>query len=220
MVSTAQLAAASLGRGKPLFSELVFWGVYGLFCMVLVLQILTGNNLFSPYLTIIYVPFYMLGYVAGTYGKKYFCWNRGESGKVDCKKNPLIRGVMSVAFVGFLWLVVTKNLNSMESKIDTVIQMAASLLGSMAIIYGVFYFPDGKIKNFFAKLGLYTLEIYVIHYHFANLLNFHKRIYDFYTPEGFVFVMISFAAMSVITFVIIRLMKKVRILDAMFFGKI
>ncbi|MBQ8858085.1 MAG: hypothetical protein IJ024_08090, partial [Lachnospiraceae bacterium] len=98
-------------------------------------------------------------------------------------------------------------------------QMIASVLGSVAIIYGVLWWRDGKIKNIFAKLGEYTLEIYVIHYHFANMLNFNDKQYDFYTLEGFVFVAASFIAMSAVTFAFIWVMKKVKVLDFLFFGK-
>ena len=72
MVYTAQLAAGKLREKNPVLSELVFWFVYGVFCLILVFQILTGNSFLSPNLTIIYVPFYMMGYVAGNYGKRFF----------------------------------------------------------------------------------------------------------------------------------------------------
>ena len=97
--------------------------------------------------------------------------------------------------------------------------MVASVLGCAGIIYGVCQLKDGKIKNIFAKIGGYTLELYVIHYHFANMLNFHDKQYDFYTLEGFVFVIASFVAMCAVTFCCIWLMKKVRVLDFLFFGK-
>ena len=108
----------------------------------------------------------------------------------------------------------------METRLEMFTQMFASVLGSIAIIYGVLCWKDGKIKNIFAKLGGYTLEIYVIHYHFANMLNFNDIQYNFYTLEGFVFVIASFVAMSAVTFVSIRLLKKVRVLDLLLFGKV
>ena len=219
MVYNAQFISAIFGGKKKAGGELVFWSVYGLQCMVLVVQIFMGNSLFSPYLTILYVPFYMLGYVAGNYGKQYFCWNQNISGKIDCKNSRWIRRSMVAAGLALLYLTAARNLNSMESKIDIIIQMAASLFGSMAIIYGIFCLPEGKMKKFFAKIGNYTLEIYVIHYHFANILNFQQKAYDVYTVQGAMFVIGSFAAMSSITFVLIRLMKKVKILDRLFFGK-
>lgn len=219
MVYTAQLAAGRLREKKFWLSEIVFWGIYGGMCLVLVAQIVLGNNFLSPYLTIIYVPFYMFGYVAGNYGKQFFCWESKKSQKIDCKNHRLFQCVMAVAGVAFLYLVAAKNLNSMETRMDVIVQMIASVLGSMAIIYGVFLWKDGKVKDFFAKIGLYTLEIYVIHYHFANILNFENRQYDFYTVQGAVFVLVSFVAMCAITFVCIWLLKKIKFLDFVFFGK-
>ena len=219
MVYTAQLIAGKWREKKPLLSELIFWSVYGVFCCVIVIQILIGNEFLSPYLTIIYVPFYMMGYVAGNYGKKYFCWGTKEDGKFDCKTNRLMQTMMLFAAAGFLYLVVEKNLNSMETKMDIIVQMLASFLGSMAIIYGVFCWKDGKLKQFFQVIGLYTLEIYVVHYHFANILNFYDKQYDFYTLPGFGFVLVSFAVMCMITFVAVWVMKKVRLVDGLFFGK-
>lgn len=219
MVYTAQLASGWLRKRSEFWSELLFWGVYGAFCLILVLQILVGNTFLSPYLTIIYVPFYMLGYVFGNYGKYFLCWDQKISGKLDCKNNRLVQ-LGSFAFGAlFLYLVITKNLNSMETKFDVIIQMIASVLGSGVIIYGVLWWKEGKIKNIFAKLGEYTLEIYVIHYHFANMLNFHDKQYDFYTLEGFGFVLVSFLAMCAATFVFIRAMKKVKLLNFLFFGR-
>ena len=219
MVYTAQLAAGRIREKNFILSETIFWIVYGIFCMVLVLQILTGNTFLSPYLTIIYVPFYMLGYVVGNYGKKFLCWSTKESGKIECKNNHVIQAAAGVMMIAFLYLVITRNLNSMETKLDSIIQMAASVLGSISIIYGILWWKDGKLKNIFAKIGGYTLEIYVIHYHFANMLNFNDKQYNFYTLEGFLFVLVSFVAMSAVTFACVWTMKKVHIVDFLFFGK-
>ena len=219
MVSTAQLAAGKFREKNIVLSETIFWAVYGAMCLVLVVQILSGNTFLSPYLTIIYVPFYMLGYVSGNYGKNYFCWESKTAGKIDCKNNWGMKGSAALCFFLFLYLIAARDLNSMESKMDTIIQMAASFLGSVSIIYGVFLWKDGKIKNLFAKIGLYTLEIYVVHYHFANILNFHDKQYDAYTPEGAVFVIVSFVAMCAVTFAGIWLLKKMKLLDFFLFGK-
>lgn len=218
-VYTAQLLASSWREKNLVLSEVVFWIVYGIFCVILVAQIVLGNTLLSPYLVIIYVPFYMMGYVVGNYGKRFLCWGTKEEGKLDCKNSRIVQFVIAAMGIAFLYLAAAKNLNSMETKFDILIQMIASVLGSAAIIYGTLWWKDGKIKNIFAKLGGYTLEIYVIHYHFANMLNFYDKQYDFYTLEGFVFVLTSFIAMSAVTFVFIWLMKKIRILDFLFFGK-
>ena len=161
----------------------------------------------------------MLGYVVGNYGRKFLCWGTKEQEKLDCKNNRIVQLVAVLVMVVFLYLVVAKNLNSMETKLDTLVQMIASVLGCAGIIYGVCQLKDGKLKNIFAKIGGYTLELYVIHYHFANMLNFNDKQYDFYTLEGFVFVVVSFIAMCAVTLCSIWLMKKIKVFDFLFFGK-
>ncbi len=217
MVYTAQLLSSKLNHG--IIKELLFWGIYGFFCVVLVLQILTGNTFLSPYLTILYVPFYMAGYVVGNYGERILCWGTKEAGKLDCKHNRFVQMMTTVMGIMFLAMAAVFNLNSMETKLDSLIQIAASFLGSTAIIYGVLQWRECKIKNIFAKIGEYTLEIYVIHYHFANMLNFNDKQYNFYTLEGFVFVVLSVTAMSAVTFASIWLLKKVKVLDLLLFGR-
>ncbi len=220
MVCTAQLAACGFREKKPLLSEAVFWTVYGIICLIWLVMALKGITFLSPGLVLLYVPFYMCGYVVGAYGHRFLCWGTGKPGKLDCKNHWFPRITVSVMAVLFWILVFKYNLNSMETRMDTMIQVTASFLGSAMIIYDVLWMNEGKIKNFFAKLGGYTLEIYVIHYHFANMLNFTDKQYDFYTPEGFGFVVLSFAAMSAVTFVCIWLMKKIRMFDLLFFGKV
>ena len=119
-----------------------------------------------------------------------------------------------------VFFIAKRNLNSMNTKVEIIIQMLCSVFGCGAIIYGVLWWSDqSKIKNIFAKIGEYTLEIYVIHYHFANMLNFNQKEYEFYTIEGFLFVIASFVAMSAVTFVTIWLLKKVKLLDFLLFGR-
>lgn len=218
-VSTAQLAASFLRRKHKILAEVVFWGVCGGFCAVLLIQCIIGNSFLSPSLTLLYVPFYLLGYVTGDYGKKFLCWGSREEGKLDCKYSRIVQAAAVLCAAAFLFLVVKADLNSMATKLEILVQMTASVLGSLAIIDLILRWKEGRGKLFLAKLGRCTLEIYVIHYHFAAILNFRDCQYDFYTPEGAVFVLASFVVMSVLTFACIWLMKKSRLLDFLFFGK-
>ena len=219
MVYTAQLVSAKFREKREILSELLFWSTYGAFCFVLLMQCLVGNRFLSPSLTLLYVPFYMLGYVTGNYGKNFLNRTKSKGCKIDYKNEWYVRSGMYACTLIFLYLVITKNLNSMETKIDILVQMLASFLGSAAIILSVLRWKEGRIKSFFANIGLYTLEIYVVHYHFADILNFNGELYDFYTLQGVSFVLISFVAMCAITFVCVWMMKKVKILDFLFFGK-
>lgn len=219
-VSTAQLAAAGMRRKKNhILSEAVFWGVYGCFCLILLGQCILGNTFLSPSLTLLYVPFYMLGYVTGNYGKKFLCWGTRESGKLDCKySRPVQAGALLSAAV-FLILVIFEDLDSMMTKTQIMVQMIASLLGSLAMIDAVLGWKQGRMKKVLACIGRHTLEIYVVHYHFANILNFQDKQYEFYTPEGVIFVLLSFVVMSVLTYVCIWIMKRIRMVDLLLFGK-
>lgn len=194
--------------------------MYGGFCAVLLIQCIFGNTFLSPSLTLLYVPFYMLGYVTGNYGQKRLCWGSRESGKLDCKYSRIVQAGALLCGILFLALVVKADLNSMTTKAEILIQMAASVLGSLAVIYGILWWKEGRLKAFLAKIGRYTLEIYVIHYHFANILNIADKQYDFYTLEGTLFVAASFAVMSALTCGCVWLMKKSRALDFLFFGKL
>mgnify|MGYP002515906977 CR=1 FL=1 len=49
-VYTAQLLASSWREKNLVLSEVVFWIVYGIFCVILVAQIVLGNTFLSPYL--------------------------------------------------------------------------------------------------------------------------------------------------------------------------
>lgn len=219
MTLTAQLIAGKLAKKEGIKKELLFWIIYGIMCLIPAGQLLTGNQFLSPYLTILYIPFYALGYAAGAYGSYFLCWDKGESGKINAKNSKVICSIAIVSFLAFLYLVATRNLNSMETRKDTLIQMTASMLGSISIIYGICRLKEGKLKRLLAKLGNATLEIYVIHYHFANLLNFQKKQYEFYSLEGILFVIASFVTMSAVTFCSIWIMKKVKLADFLFFGK-
>ena len=74
------------------------------------------------------------------------------------------------------------------------------------------------MKETFAWLGGYTLEIYVLHFHFATLLN-RGQAYELYTPRGLLFVLSSFVVMSLVTAGIIAVTKRVWILDLLLYGK-
>lgn len=210
MVSTAQLISARFyAKNKPA-GELIFWGSYGAFCLILLGQLIVGNTLLSPNLTILYVPFYMLGYVAGAYGKKYLA---------ACAKSRWIRGGVLAAGILFLSLVVVKDLNSMETRTELLTQQLASVLGCAVIIYGICQLRDGRLKKILAWIGNYTLEIYVIHYHFARILNFHNTSYELFTWSGGCFAAAGFLTMCAATVCTIWLMKQVPLLDLLFFGK-
>lgn len=195
--------------------EAIFWIIYIMLVLLIIIQNRSGNTFLSPSLTIYYMPFFMGGYFVKRYEgiiKRYF-------------KIFLDKRIISFLIIlsGILWIVISLKYNfSVNSDIITVLmQMAAGAFGSFAIA-GIFLnTKENKIKMHLAWIGRYTLEIYVLHFHFATILNTGREYPVWYTPQGMVFTLLSFIAMSAITALIIWIIKKyIPLLDALLFGKV
>lgn len=204
MLYTAQLLGALSGRWeKP-----VFWLVYLGLAAFVVLETLLGWEFLSPGLTRLYLPFYLTGYLAGFHRE----WLARISGafRSTC---------FGIALAGFLYLVIARDLLDVGSLMLLGQQILSSFLGCYVVIYLVSLWKMGKGKDFAAWLGGYTLEIYVLHFHFATVLN-QGRTYELYTWQGALFVLASFAVMSLITGAIIFVTKKLPLLDFLLYGKL
>lgn len=201
MTYTAQLAGAKAGR----FEKQVFWLVYMGLGAFVVLETFLGWEFLSPGLIRLYFPFYLIGYIAGEYKELI--------GKIPM----VIKGVaFGVSAVGLLLLVIFCDLLDVSSLLLLGRQLTASFLGCYVVICLVTLY--GKGKRLLAWLGGYTLEIYVLHFHFATILNQGKD-YELYTWEGLLFVLLSFVVMSLITAVIIIITKRIPLMDFLLYGK-
>ena len=123
-----------------------------------------------------------------------------------------------LAVCGLFWMVIACDLLDVGSLIKLGRQMGASFLGCYAVVYLTARLRDGRMKRFLAWLGGYTLEIYVLHFHFATVLN-RGKAYVLFSLEGVLFALASFVVMSLITAVIIVVTKKIALLDFLMYGK-
>lgn len=187
---------------------LVSFAFYGLFF----LQSRSGNTFLSPSLTVQYFPFYLLGYVGNGYVSDLFTVKNADSmQKIRCV-------AVFVSFAVFVWLVIAYDLTTPVEGVKTLaLQMLASLLGTVST-YGIVYkVADGK--GVLSFVGMYTLEIYVLHFRFARMLGLAEKGLQFYSVEGLLWLMAAFVIMAALTALCIWIIKKVKILDFLLFGK-
>lgn len=203
MVYTAQLAGSYAGK----YEKAVFCLVYLAMTAFVLLETFLGIEFLSPGLTRLYLPFYLTGYLAGEH-------------KERLKKIPggLLNAACGVAAAGLCYLVIACDLLDVSTLYLLGRQILASFLGCYVVIRLTTLASDGRGKQFFAWLGGYTLEIYVLHFHFATLLN-RGVAYQLYTWQGALFAAASFVVMSAVTAAIIVVTKKISVLDFLLYGK-
>ncbi len=208
MVYTAQLAGAfAAQRCGVAAGKVVFWVVYLGLAAVVLLETLLGVEFLSPGLTRLYLPFYLAGYLAGE--------------QRECLKAlpEMVKNAGgALALVGLLVMALFLDLQDVSTLPLLGRQLIASFLGCTAVCWLLMRSRPNRFKRFLAWLGGYTLEIYVVHFHFATVLN-HGQVYTEYSAGWFLFVLASFVAMSAITAVILALTKRVRLLDFLLYGK-
>lgn len=168
----------------------------------------TGSTFLGPSFVVQYMPFYVIGYVASHYIKDVF----------PQKGRKLLWGLWAVSLIVFLALVIAFDLQSKTNPKELMIQMLASLLGSFVCFYGVYHLPVKK-KYGLSFIGLYTLEIYALHFRFVDMLGFKNMGLEVYSLEGMAAILVTFLVMSLLSGIIIYFIKKVWILDLILFGK-
>lgn len=217
MVYTAQLVASLAGSRRSLW-ELLFWGSIVAMSVFVFQETMLGWQFLSPALTRLYIPFYMAGYMVTAYGP----WLRSrfldENGKRQILWERTKGGLCVGASLVFVGLIVFCDLVDLSTLFALARQILASFAGCYVIFWLCRRWKDGKAKRAAAWLGTYTLELYALHYHFATLLN-QGITYELYSWQGIVFAVTSFAAMSLITAVLIFVTKKIPLLDLLLYGK-
>ena len=212
MIYTAQLAEGTVSKWKDgayrKHAKAAFWLVYMALAAFVVLETLLGWEFLSPGLTRLYLPFYLAGYLAGEYRE----WIRRIPESM--KKLVCAASLLALILMAAVW-----DLQDVSTLFLLGRQILASFTGCLAAGLLIRFLKEGRFKRFLAFLGGYTLEIYVLHFHFATVLN-QGRTYYLYTWEGLGFAFASFAVMSLITAAIIVVTKKFWLLDFLLYGKL
>ncbi len=202
MTYTAQLVQTRVKR------DWGFWVPFLGSCMIILLAYLAGVTFLSPSLLVVYLPYYIVAYFSGMYP--------ALPGKIPV-------GIQQkLAYGGglvFLVMAAVLDLVTVTGMVMLGVQTFASFLACLALIRLVLDWKDCKMKSRLAVLGQYTLEIYVLHYQFATVLNWSQKTYMFWSLSGLLYSAAAFGVMSLITAVGIYLIDRVKVLRLLLFGK-
>lgn len=223
-VMAAQTMADKLVKKRGI-GKAVYVMMFGLFFYLLFfVQSRSGNTFLSPSLMVQYFPFYLTGYMAGGYGEVVLCFflRSEQSRRKVAKAEPVLVMLM---FTGFVLMAVFEDLTAPVDGVKTlVLQMTASLLGTVSCYAMVYRMTERHQKktekrSFLSFIGIYTLEIYVLHFRFARLLGLSEKGLQFYSPAGIAWVLLAFAIMSVLTAICIMLLQRIPVVSLLLFGK-
>ena len=218
------LLSTIMNLAKFRSNPILFGGVWLLFCVLLLLQIQMGNTFLSPHLSLYYAPFYLGGYLGGV-AMQYFGFAKTKTDKTKTDKTKTdkagIGSVLAVVilFALFFYLNFRFDMIKATNKAELIMQILSAITGSLAILLAVQKIK-GKSKQLLSLIGRYTLEIYVIHYHFATLL---WRNTEPVTTLGALWisrVFLSWALMTLLTVPVIVLFKRNKLTDTLLFGQL
>ena len=199
---TAQLLQAKVKR------DWGFWVPFLGSCLVILAAYLMGVTFLSPSLLVIYLPYYAAAYFSGMYPHLI--------GKISL---PMQRILAYAGGLLFLLMAAVLDLVTVTGIVMLGIQTIASFLACLALIRLVLDWKECRIKSRLAVLGRYTLEIYVLHYQFATVLNWSGKTYTFWSISGLLYSAAAFVVMSLITAAAIALIERVKVLRLLLFGK-
>ena len=200
------------------------WLRFIIFCLVVLcfyigffLQARSGNTFLSPSLTVRYLPFYVAAYLFAYHIRPVL--QKKETGRL-VGHTGLVNVLWLLCLAAFVYLVYAFDMVVVTGITTLVVQMAASFLGVFVCFYGIAHFCRGRLQKLLAFVGLYTLEIYVLHFRFARILHLSEKNLTPFHADTILWVVAAFVVMSVLTVIFISALKQLWITDFLCFGKI
>ncbi|MCR4691777.1 MAG: acyltransferase [Lachnospiraceae bacterium] len=185
--------------------------ITALFYLGFILQARSGFLLLSPALTVLYMPYYVMGYYWETWGLSEI---------LTKKKTGHFWLISAASLMICLALVVLFPLTvPVDGIVTLAVQMGASLTGTIGIFGCCYLIFSGKNAAFLGFIGQYTLEIYVLHFRFARLLHLSEKNLTLYSLRGMGWLLLCFLLMSALTAASVFILKKIPLCDLLLFGK-
>lgn len=173
----------------------------------------TGFSFFALKLTLYYMPFYFLGYLAGQYLPNLPTFPR--------QKN-LVDGLIALSVMGWLYLLLRYHLFSLpDDGLWVLFRAATSLAGCIAVIglTGKLLAANSSgLVLFLQQVGFYSLEIYLIHYLLLNLFKL-TPFPSVNTLTGVGLIGLNFILTTILSLILCRMLHQNRVLKFILFGK-
>ncbi len=210
IVSLSDLTAHALSRKRAGVKTLLQIGaIVILFIALAGLGLLVGMNAFAIKLSLYYLPFYCLGYYAGVFGERI--WNT-RAGKV------CIDVFIALALVAYAVLITRFQLQELPESLGYIaLRILVSLLGSAILFYAVDKIPSGKWQNGLILAGQYSLELYVLHILFLNILSVDAI--SLFTIEGAILCVVNYVLCVVCSVLIVYIIHLNKYAKFVLFGK-
>ncbi len=188
---------------------LIFIGGVILFPL-LILGMFNGMRFLGINLLAYYYLYFSLGYL--------LFYNRKTIRNIlNSKVVLVILGI--IAGLVFLGIVFNYNIELAPDSVTNIcIRVVAALSGSTVIAILVYYLSlKNQSNKLLSIIGQNTLEIYVVHLHYIGVLP--KGTHYLYTLDGVFTFLIAFVITILMTAITIIVIKKVSVLNYIFFGK-
>lgn len=216
MVLLAQFLVTRIRQNTDLIQAILFLGILMILYALPLLQARSGNTFLSPSLTVKYLPFYLAGFLLSHYLPVFM-----EQSKWVARLflRPVLWTLWGISLPVFLGAAAFFDLVHANSTLDMLIQMAASFLGTFLAFYGIARLSEKGLGGWLVLPGMYTLEIYVLHFRFARLLGIAQKNLTLYSLEGVLWVLAAFAVMAVLTAAGILVLRHIPVVSFLLFGK-
>lgn len=191
----------------------IFWHLfyYGLGMIILgIIGLLAGYDFVCLKLTLYYMPFYFIGYIFGLFQ------NMVSSNKITTKLQEII---VVVSLTVWTYFILRYNFYNSETAITEILmRFTVSLCGCIAIIGLMSKLSASGIGKIFQWGGLYSLEIYLGHYLFLNMMPLTNQP-QLISLTGLALVAINYLLTIVLTYILIMLLKNNNLLNYIVFAK-
>ena len=186
-------------------------GMFGL----LGIGMIFGMSFFAIKLTLYYMPFYFAGYLYGQYGDKI---------KRIKKGNVILDMIIATSLFVWLFIILRYSIYNMsDNGVSIIIRAFVSLTGCIAVC-GLGYRSIEKsiiiyskitskkiIYGFFYWFGKHSLEVYLLHYLFLNILK-TKELYLFSSIVGYGLTFSNYILTLMVCYIVITILRESDIL--------